>query len=44
MLTLEPFRKLTRAQRDELVAEAERTAAVLEAPGPVTVDFGTVRT
>ncbi|WP_353945542.1 winged helix DNA-binding domain-containing protein [Streptomyces sp. HUAS MG91] len=43
-LTLEPFRPLTRAQRDELVAEAERTAAVLEAPGPVTVDFGTVRT
>ncbi|MFI6876462.1 winged helix DNA-binding domain-containing protein [Streptomyces sp. NPDC050400] len=43
-LTLEPFGKLTRAQRDELVAEAERTAAVLEAPGPVTVDFGTVRT
>ncbi|MEV1024757.1 winged helix DNA-binding domain-containing protein [Streptomyces sp. NPDC050264] len=42
-LTLEPFRELTRAQRDELVAEAERTAAVLEAPGAVTVDFGTVR-
>ncbi|WP_428951508.1 winged helix DNA-binding domain-containing protein [Streptomyces sp. cg35] len=42
-LTLEPFRDLTRAQRDELVAEAERTAAVLEAPGAVTVDFGTVR-
>ncbi|WP_327672305.1 MULTISPECIES: winged helix DNA-binding domain-containing protein [unclassified Streptomyces] len=44
VLTLEPFRKLTRTQRDELVAEAERTAAVLEAPEPVTVDFGTVRT
>ncbi|MGW2342254.1 winged helix DNA-binding domain-containing protein [Streptomyces sp. NPDC001661] len=43
VLTLEPFRKLTRAQREELVSEAERTAAVLEAPGPVTVDFGTVR-
>ncbi|WP_338701933.1 winged helix DNA-binding domain-containing protein [Streptomyces sp. Q6] len=44
VLTLEPFATLTRAQRDELVAEAERTATVLEAPGPVTVDFGTVRT
>ncbi|MER5439043.1 winged helix DNA-binding domain-containing protein [Streptomyces sp. NPDC002790] len=43
VLTLEPFRKLTRAQREELVAEAERTVVVLEAPGPVTVDFGTVR-
>ncbi|MFI7337367.1 winged helix DNA-binding domain-containing protein [Streptomyces sp. NPDC050085] len=42
-LTLAPFRDPTRAQRDELVAEAERTAAVLEAPGPVTVVFGTVR-
>ncbi|MCX3060926.1 winged helix DNA-binding domain-containing protein [Streptomyces beihaiensis] len=42
-LTLEPFADLTRAQRDELVHEAERTAAVLEAPGPVTVAFGTVR-
>ncbi|MFJ4715508.1 winged helix DNA-binding domain-containing protein [Streptomyces sp. NPDC088785] len=44
VLTLEPFRTLARARREELVAEAERTAAVLEAPGPVTVDFGTVRT
>ncbi|MFJ9038147.1 winged helix DNA-binding domain-containing protein [Streptomyces sp. NPDC102406] len=43
-LTLEPFGPLTRAQREELVAEAELTAAVLEAPGPVTVGFGTVRT
>ncbi|WP_306323922.1 MULTISPECIES: winged helix DNA-binding domain-containing protein [unclassified Streptomyces] len=43
-LTLEPFRTLTSAQRDELVAEAERTAVVLEAPGPVVVDFGAVRT
>ncbi|MFJ8823105.1 winged helix DNA-binding domain-containing protein [Streptomyces sp. NPDC102467] len=42
-LTLEPFRELTRTQRDELAAEAERTAAVLEAPGTVTVDFGTIR-
>lgn len=42
-LVLEPFGKLTRAQRDELVAEAERTAVVLEAPGPVSVDFGAVR-
>ncbi|MYW66669.1 winged helix DNA-binding domain-containing protein [Streptomyces sp. SID8379] len=42
-LTLEPFGRLTREQREELVAEAERTAAVLEAPGPVTVDFGAVR-
>ncbi|MFE1951668.1 winged helix DNA-binding domain-containing protein [Streptomyces sp. NPDC059524] len=42
-ITLEPFGSPTRAQREELVAEAERTAAVLEAPGPVTVDFATVR-
>ncbi|MFI7383799.1 winged helix DNA-binding domain-containing protein [Streptomyces sp. NPDC049813] len=42
-LTLEPFGDLARAPRDELVAEAEHTAAVLEAPGPVSVDFGTVR-
>ncbi|MBO1331335.1 winged helix DNA-binding domain-containing protein [Streptomyces sp. VRA16 Mangrove soil] len=44
VLTLEPFGRLGRAQREELVAEAEHTAAVLEAPGPVRVDFGTVRT
>ncbi|MFI7007546.1 winged helix DNA-binding domain-containing protein [Streptomyces sp. NPDC050145] len=43
-ITLQPFGSPTRAQREELVAEAERTAEVLEAPGPVTVDFGTVRT
>ncbi|MEV5612395.1 winged helix DNA-binding domain-containing protein [Streptomyces sp. NPDC052225] len=44
VVTLEPFAALTRGRREELVAEAERMAAVLEAPGPVTVDFGTVRT
>ncbi|MGY0490964.1 winged helix DNA-binding domain-containing protein [Streptomyces sp. WG-D5] len=43
VLTLQPFRELSRVQRDELVAEAERTAVVLEAAGPVSVDFGTVR-
>ncbi|NEB75422.1 winged helix DNA-binding domain-containing protein [Streptomyces sp. SID14478] len=42
-LTLEPFGELTRARREELVAEAARTAAVLEAPDPVAVDFGAVR-
>ncbi|MEU6391145.1 winged helix DNA-binding domain-containing protein [Streptomyces sp. NPDC046939] len=42
-LVLEPFRDLVPAQRDALVAEAEHMAAVLEAPGAVTVDFGTVR-
>ncbi|MFI0235337.1 winged helix DNA-binding domain-containing protein [Streptomyces sp. NPDC016845] len=42
-LVLEPFRELAPAQREELVAEAEHTAAALEAPGTVTVDFGTVR-
>ncbi|MET9498622.1 winged helix DNA-binding domain-containing protein [Streptomyces sp. NPDC006552] len=43
LLTLEPFGTLGRTEREELVAEAERTAAVLEAPGPVSVDFGAVR-
>ncbi|MZD06078.1 winged helix DNA-binding domain-containing protein [Streptomyces sp. SID5785] len=42
-LTLQPFGSPGRAEREALVAEAERTAAVLEAPGPVTVDFGVVR-
>jgi hypothetical protein len=42
-ITLQPFADPTPADRDALVAEAEHTAAVLDAPGPVTVDFGPLR-
>ncbi|WP_223280704.1 winged helix DNA-binding domain-containing protein [Streptomyces antnestii] len=43
-LTLQPFGKLTAAQRDALVAEAEATARTLGVTGPCDIRFGTVRT
>ncbi|MFI1937171.1 winged helix DNA-binding domain-containing protein [Streptomyces purpureus] len=42
VLTLQPFDKLGRAHRDELVEEAERTLAVLGTAPVRTVRFGTV--
>ncbi|MET7274478.1 winged helix DNA-binding domain-containing protein [Streptomyces flaveolus] len=42
-LVVEPFDRLTRAQRDEVVAEGERMLATLHPGEPYDVRFGTVR-
>lgn len=42
VLTLEPFGRLTRGQREELVEEAGRTLTVLHGEGPYDIRFGTV--
>ncbi|GHE63846.1 winged helix DNA-binding domain-containing protein [Streptomyces capitiformicae] len=42
VLTLEPFGRLTRGQREELVEEAGRTLTVLHGDGTYDIRFGTV--
>ncbi|MEU1042874.1 winged helix DNA-binding domain-containing protein [Streptomyces sp. NPDC005907] len=42
-LTIEPFGTLSRAQRDEVVTEAERMLGVMSGEGPHDIRFGAVR-
>ncbi|MER7721119.1 winged helix DNA-binding domain-containing protein [Streptomyces flaveolus] len=42
-LVVEPFDRLTKAQRDEVVAEGERMLATLHPREPYDIRFGTVR-